>query len=205
MQSDEALSPGADKAAPPQPKREDAAALRNRLLRDWVALFAVVLAVAFLLRTFVFTFAHVDGPSMLPTLVHGDRVLVSLMAYRTDTPKRGDIAVCSYFGRDQAFVKRIVGLPHETLEIKGNVVYINGKALDEPYLDDHAMQDFGPVNLRAEEYFVLGDNRAKSGDSRNPEIGPLPVDRLLGRAIAIVWPTGRIEGISPPAYAIDRR
>jgi signal peptidase I len=180
---------------------------------------AAILA-AFLVKTFVAQAFFIPSGSMEPQLHVGDRVVVSRLAYRLHDPRRGDIVVFDEpvpageeRPADRRFVlvrwaddllqgvglrqpdgteliKRVVGLPGDVVEGRGGRVYVNGRELVEPYLPDGtATSDFGPVHVPDGDLFVLGDNRSNSADSR--VIGTIPIDSVVGRALARVWPPGR--------------
>lgn len=136
---------------------------------------------------FVIQGYRVSGACMEPHLWTGERVLVSKMAYTLNGPKRGDIVVFLY-PRDprQTFVKRIIGLPGETVSIKDGDVCVNGNPLPEPYRVNAAHGDMAPRFVPHDQYFVMGDNRDFSDDSRF--WGELPARDILGRAVACYWP-----------------
>jgi signal peptidase I len=194
------------------PPAETSQRRARRALVEWgIILVAVVLGTV-LLRTFVVQSFYIPSGSMLPTLQVGDRIIVDKLSYRFHDPRRGDIVV---FARpaleDQAYadlVKRVVGLPGETISSQNGAVYINGKRLVEPWLpagsqsftgalaggDSHPQFDLpGPVKIPPGEYYVMGDNRRDSEDSRF--FGPIPGSLIVGRAVAVVWPLGHIKGL----------
>lgn len=151
---------------------------------------AVILAV--IIRFFLFQPFYIPSGSMEPTLKPGDRIIVNKITYRFSQPRRGDIMVFKY-PRDPSrdFIKRIVGLPGETLEIKDSVVYINNKKIPQPYLPPGLQfGSFGPVNIPEGSYFMMGDNRNNSEDSR--VWGTLPRENIVGKAMFIYWPLTRI-------------
>jgi signal peptidase I len=174
---------------------EAAAKRRHRVLIDWVVVIGVALLVAFLVRTFVLAHFVVDGTSMYPTLHDDDRVFVNKLSYRLHDPNRGDVVVLHQDSgaarRD--LIKRVIALPGETVEMQSCKVFIDGRALDEPYLDPEVVTpgncggDFEPVFVAEEEVFVMGDNRPGSQDSRM--IGPIEYDDLVGRAFVVFWPS----------------
>jgi signal peptidase I len=159
----------------------------------------------------------IPSASMEPQLRAGDRVVVSRLAFRLHEPRRGDIVVfpspavppedpglveglahdvLESVGLrdpgDRELIKRVIGLPGETVEGRDGIVWIDGRRLIEPYLAEGTLTgDFGPFTLAESHVFVLGDNRTNSRDSRFPEIGPIPVDTLLGRATHRIWPPHR--------------
>ena len=173
---------------------------RRRLLIDSILSVIIALAVAFLIRTFLFEFAFVKGRSMMPTLQNGEMLFVSTLAYRTGDPQRFDVVICHYPGRMMKhfkriplnFVKRVIGLPGETVEIIEGVVHINGEPLEEPFLHPryHKFRtNREAITLGPDEYYVMGDNRDNSNDSRR--IGPLPRRMIVGKVLRILLPFGR--------------
>lgn len=187
-------------------------------------LIVVALAIALLLKSFLVQTFYIPSTSMLPTLHRGDRVLVNKLAYlggdvgRTDvivfenpngapTPDRGALgAFLRWLGEglgvaqpeNEDYIKRVVGLPGETVEIHDHTVYVDGRALAEPYLTEEARacnRDFGPVTVPPDALFVLGDNRCNSADSRFG-LGFVPVRVVVGRAFLIVWPPADAGGLA---------
>jgi len=156
----------------------------------WEILQTLVIAglLIALFRAFLFQNYVVEGQSMLNTLFPGERVIVSRISYIIGQPARGDVIVLQYPldpGRD--FVKRIIGLPGETVAIVDGQVFINGRPLPpEPYVVYPGPTDMAPLQLGPDEYFVMGDNRAGSSDSR--VWGPLPARRIIGKAWLIYYP-----------------
>lgn len=148
-------------------------------------------------RFFLYQLVIVKGRSMLSTLENGQVLWVSMLAYRLRKPRRQDVVICHYPGRrmknlpflKENFVKRIVGVPGDIVEMLAGVVYINGQPLDEPYLDPlhtRSRMTRAAVMLGADEYFVMGDNRDNSNDSRR--IGPIRRDMIVGRVQRILYP-----------------
>ncbi|NCB36851.1 MAG: signal peptidase I, partial [Clostridia bacterium] len=145
---------------------------------------------------------RVDGQSMCDTLQDQEIMLVTKPEYLLGEPQRGDVVICKYPGRTENFVKRLMGVPGDTLEIIDNVVYLNGTALDEPYLTPDRNNDgfsMAPITLTEGQYFVMGDNRDNSHDSRNyygstkPET--LTRSQIIGHVRCVVFPFGNIRGI----------
>jgi signal peptidase I len=156
----------------------------------YIVLFYVCIAVV---PNYVIQRTVVDGPSMENTLVNGENLLVEKLSFRLDALKRFDIIVFYPYGHDveEYFVKRIIGLPGETVQIIGSEIYINGEVLEEDYGKDPITYSGiaeEPITLGNEEYFVLGDNREISFDSRYEEIGIISKDNIGGRAILRIWP-----------------
>ena len=158
---------------------------------EWAKLLIGAILLALVLRSFVFTFVIVDGPSMQDLLYTDDFMLVSRLHYSLGTPQRGDVAMCHFPGSEANYVKRVIGLPGETIECRDKVTYINGQPLAEPYLTRENSWDFGPIDIPEGQYFMLGDNRLDSHDSRR--VGPLPKDMLVGRAMFVIWPLNRVH------------
>lgn len=167
-----------------------------------VLFFLAALVAALLLRIFVLSLVRVKGRSMLPTLRSGDWCFVWRLTYRLRPPRRGDVVICHYPGRrmkrlpflPQAFVKRVVGLPGDTLEVIEGVLHRNGQPVDEGYLDPARTRYFRsrpPLTLGPEEYYVLGDNRDASNDSRR--VGPLRRRDLVGRVVCVLFPPRRLR------------
>lgn len=174
---------------------EEAAARRRKAIFDWVVVIGVALLVAFLVRTFVLAHFVVDGVSMATTLHDEDRVFVNKLSYRLHDPNRGEVVVLHQLDgtSERDLIKRVIALPGETIEVQNCQVTIDGRNLDEPYLDPEAMTPGTcggnqPALLVPEEHvFVMGDNRGGSLDSR--DLGPIGENELVGRAFVVFWPT----------------
>ena len=156
----------------------------------------VVVGITFLIIHYVGQRTYVSGSSMENTLSDGDNLIVDKITYRFSDPKRYDIIVFPYqYEENTYFIKRIIGLPGETVQIVDGIIYIDGEALQESY-GREVMKNSGlaadPVTLGEDEYFVLGDNRNDSTDSRDPSVGKIPRDRIIGRAWVRVWPLSKI-------------
>lgn len=169
----------------------------------WEILKIVLLAVIIVLpiRYFLFQPFIVSGQSMEPNFEKGDYLIVDELSFRLRAPKRGEVIVFKYpFNPRQRYIKRIIGLPGEEVKIEDGVVKINGKVLDEKeYLPPEIKTEgFLEVKLRENEYFVLGDNRAASYDSRR--WGPLPKRFIIGRVVLRLWPIKAITKFQPPSY-----
>ena len=156
----------------------------------------VVVGITFLIIHYVGQRTYVSGSSMENTLSDGDNLIVDKITYRFSDPKRYDIIVFPYqYEENTYFIKRIIGLPGETVQIVDGIIYIDGEALQESY-GREVMKNSGlaadPVTLGEDEYFVLGDNRNDSTDSRDPSVGKIPRDRIIGRAWVRIWPLSKI-------------
>ena len=166
----------------------------GREAAGWAAAVAVALVLALLIRSFVFVFVKVDGPSMLDTLHTDNLLFVWRAGYLFSAPERGDVIICHfpenkyYSDTGRNYVKRIVGLPGETVSISEGCVFINGRLLEEPYLsaERQGSGSMEPVTLGEDEYFVLGDNRVNSTDSRL--VGPVKREDIVGKALQTVYP-----------------
>ena len=155
---------------------------------------------ALLIMTFVARAFTVDGSSMVPTLHDGERLMVDKLTYRFRAPQRGEIVVFRYpLNPREHYIKRIVGVPGDVVEVRDGRVYVNGTPLDEPYLDAPTLGYFAPVRVPPDHYFVLGDNRNNSEDSRDPKVGFVPRELIEGRAVWRYWPLTRISVISRPS------
>lgn len=153
----------------------------------------VVLCAAYLIITYVGQRTQVSGSSMETTLSDGDNLLVDKITYRFSEPKRFDIIVFPFqYDTDTYYIKRIIGMPSETVQIDydGNI-YINGSLLEESY-GREVIQNPGraaePITLGEDEYFVMGDNRNNSSDSRDPSVGNIHRKDIIGRAWVRIWP-----------------
>ncbi len=157
----------------------------------------VVLVLTFLVVTYVGQRTKVIGSSMEPMLSDGDNLIVDKISYRFGEPKRFDIIVFPFrYAEKTYYIKRIIGLPGETVYIDENgLIYIDGEVLKESYGKD-VIADPGrayePVTLGEDEYFVMGDNRNNSSDSRDPVVGNIHRDEFIGKAWMRIWPLNKI-------------
>ena len=163
-----------------------------RELLGMLVYVCIVLAITFLIITFVGQRTHVSGESMENTLDDGDQLIVDKLTYRFHDPERFDIIVFPFRYKDNTYyIKRIIGLPGETVQIADGEIYINGEVLEESY-GREVMQDAGlaaePITLGDDEYFVLGDNRNYSSDSRDPSVALIHRKEIIGRAWLRIWP-----------------
>ena len=161
-------------------------------LMGWLLYIIIIVGAAYLIVTFVGQRTQVSGSSMETTLSDGDQLIVDKMSYRFRNPKRYDIIVFPYrYEPNTYYIKRIIGLPGETIQIIDGYIYIDGEQLDEHY-GNELMNDPGiaaePVALGEDEYFVLGDNRNNSQDSRAVNVGVIHRKDILGRAWIRIWP-----------------
>jgi signal peptidase I len=162
---------------------------------------ALVVLVALTIRSFIAEPIRVEGDSMIPTLVHNEDMLVEKMSYWVNDPLRGDIIICFYPGYIESCVKRVIGLPGETVEIRDGIFYIDGIELDEsPYWSGEIIGEMNPVTVTARHVFVVGDNRNGSKDSRNPSVGSIPYAKVVGRVVAVVYPFHEFKTFSRVIY-----
>ena len=166
---------------------------------EWIKALLIAFGLAALIRVFLFTPIVVDGISMMPTLEDGDRMIVNKIGYTIGEPDRFDIVVF-HAPEQKDYIKRIIGLPGDTVEYRDDILYINGEPLEEPYLNQYKeavadspfTEDFtleGKLNSEVvpkNHVFVLGDNRRKSKDSRH--IGVVPIDEIIGNTKIVFWP-----------------
>ncbi|NLV71214.1 MAG: signal peptidase I [Actinobacteria bacterium] len=166
----------------------------------WVVEVVVIVAAAFILALLIQQFLvkpyAIPSPSMEPTLVEGDRVLVSRVTYNVRDPERGDIIVFEppgYEGSDP-FIKRVVAVGGDTVAVRDGVLWVNGVAQDEPYLKEGRIwEDFPETSIAPGWVWAMGDNRNNSGDSR--VFGPVSEEAIIGVAFAIYWPLGDLGGL----------
>lgn len=176
---------------------------REKELREvlgWIGYIAIIIYATFLIVTYVGQRTRVVGDSMNNTLYNEDNLIVDKISYRFRDPKRFEIVVFPYrHQEDTYYIKRIIGLPGETVQIIDGYVYIDGEELDEHY-GREVMLKAGiaakPIELGEDEYFVLGDNRNASSDSRETSVGVLHRDELIGRAWLRIWPLDSFGVIS---------
>jgi signal peptidase I len=168
----------------------------SRAAVEWGILIVAALVIAIVIRTFVFQAFYIPSESMVPTLRVGDRVLVNKLSYKLHDPRRGDIVVfkappAAATADIKDLVKRLVGLPGETIEGKDGHILINGKVLSEPYLPkDVKSRTFGPEKVPPDSYFMLGDNRQYSKDSTF--FGPIKRSQFIGRVFMRIWPPSHL-------------
>jgi signal peptidase I len=187
-------NPPAEAPAPdPGTPRGDRA---RRVALEWGVLIVAALVIAFVIKTFLFQAFYIPSESMVPTLKVGDRVLVNKLSYDLHDVHRGDIVVfkappAAQAGNIKDLVKRVIGLPGDTLEARDGNIYVNGRRLEEPYLPKGTETTNLPVTKVPAGYmFVMGDNRTASKDSR--VFGPVKESAIIGRVFVRIWPPGSI-------------
>ncbi|CAM3080294.1 signal peptidase I [Filibacter tadaridae] len=166
---------------------------------EWMKALLIAFGLAAIIRVFLFTPIVVDGESMMPTLENGDRMIVNKIGYTIGEPDRFDIVVF-HAPEKKDYIKRVIGLPGDEVEYRDDVLYVNGKSYEEPYLDpykaeviegtlteDFTLEEKIQSNVvPAGHVFVMGDNRRKSKDSRH--IGAVAIDEIIGNTSIVFWP-----------------
>src|SRR6201988_1784296 len=169
----------------------------HRELRVWASGLVVALGLAMIIIVFFYQPVKVEGTSMAPLLSDQERIFINKFVYHFEPIGRGDVVVFWYpLDRTKSFIKRVVGLPGDEVEIRRGRVYINGKTLEEPYVPSQYIDTaaYGPVQIPRDEYFVMGDHRISSNDSRI--FGPVPSAFIYGKAVFAYWPWTQFGSIS---------
>ncbi len=162
-------------------------------LLDWVIDIAIAGIIVYIITTFAFQNMYVVGSSMSPTLTHGETVLINKITYRYNTPRRNEIVSFRHVDASKSemnIVKRIVGLPGDKIEIIDNILYLNDQVHEE--VPSRGNMEY-PLIVPEDSYFVLGDNKANSMDSRYLEIGMIPGKELTGKIVIRIWPFWKIK------------
>jgi signal peptidase I len=169
--------------------------------RELIITAVLALVVFFALRLTIDT-VIIIGISMEPSFHSGQRILISKVTYQIREPERGDVIVFSPVnGEDKDLIKRIIALPNDTVEVKDNAVYVNGKRLEEPYIKNTPRYHLDELKVPANSYFVLGDNRNQSNDSHNGWV--VPHQNIIGKAWLSIWPPP--EWGLVPKYALQEQ
>jgi signal peptidase I len=165
--------------------------LFQRLAREFITALLPAVLIAFFVNVFIAQAAMVeDGPSMQPNLYVGYRMMTEKISYRFHEPRRGDIVIAKPGDSQITLVKRVIGLPGETIESKDGHTYINGQAIDEPWVANFGGRYLAPTRIPEGYVFIIGDNRPISHDSR--AIGPISIEDIEGRVIFVYWPPNEI-------------
>ena len=162
----------------------------KREIFEWIMVFVVAAAMAFVVRTFIFEPVRVDGSSMLNTLTDSEFMIATKFDYLFGDPQRFDIVICNYPNTSDGMyrVKRVIGMPGETIQLFGGELYVNGEMMEQNFDMHSATQNFGPFTVPEDHYFVIGDNRSNSKDSRSILVGPLKRSEIKGHVRAVVFP-----------------
>ncbi len=177
---------------------EVAASHRSHFLREIVETVLLTVAIFLLVNAATGRF-RIEGASMEPNLHDSEYVLIDKVSYRLHAPERGDIIVFERQGNERDYIKRIIGLPGDTVQISGGRVLVNGIALDEPYLNQATHTDIPAWQVEEGRYFVMGDNRNNSSDSR--AFGSIPLKDIVGRAWLVYWPPSDWAAVPHHTYA----
>jgi signal peptidase I len=169
---------------PALPPRSEQSQPLSVFFREIVEVLLLTFLIFWLVNSLVGRY-RIDGNSMNPTLFNGEYLIINNFVYDLDEPQRGDIIVFKHPRNELNLIKRVIGLPGDVVEINGGRVQVNGTTLDEPYIQDFPDNDNSWV-VPEDQYFVMGDNRDNSSDSR--AWGFLPKDHLLGKALFVYWP-----------------
>jgi signal peptidase I len=179
----------AEPSAPPHPLRAE--------IRIWTRDLLIAIGLALVIIVFLYQPVKVEGTSMAPLLSDQERIFINKFVYRFEPIQRGDVVVFWYpLDHSKSFIKRVVGLPGETVEIRRGAVYVDGKMVPEPYVPPQYedLSDFAPKTVPPDSYFVMGDHRISSNDSR--VFGPVGSSFIYGRAVFAYWPVDHFGSIS---------
>jgi signal peptidase I len=171
----------------------------SRELKVWGRDIAIALGLAVFIIVFLYQPVKVEGTSMAPLLSDQERIFINKYLYRFEPIHRGDVVVFWYpLDRSMSFIKRVIGLPGDTIDIRAGELYVNGKHVPEPYVPPRYFDDsnYGPITVPPDEYFVMGDHRDSSNDSRI--FGPVPRKFIYGKAVFAYWPFNEFGEISAP-------
>ena len=158
-------------------------------IKDWVVSIVIAVVLAMIIRTFVVELYLVDGPSMRPTLQHAQRLVVNKFIYHFRAPEKGEVLIFRY-PKDPSrdFIKRVIAVPGDTIEIKDGNVFVNGELQNEDYILSKCRGDYPKSTIPEGHIFVMGDNRNNSEDSRFPDVGFVPFELIKGKAMVVFWP-----------------
>lgn len=167
---------------------------KTRLHLEIIEILIIVFALSWFMKTYLVQFAQVGGSTMLPTLSQNNIVLVDKFFHiKMNTMERGDIVAYLSPEEDSIEIKRLIGLPGDTVEIRNGYTYVNGQPLYEPYAQIPVSYTFEPIIVSEDELFVLNDNRTEEGDSRSD--GNLSFNKLKGKALLCVWPLTSMKSL----------
>lgn len=163
-------------------------------IKDWVVSIIIAIVLAFFIRYFIVELYMVEGPSMRPTLINGERLVVNKFIYRFKQPEKGDIVVFRY-PRDPSrdFIKRVIGVAGDVIEVKDGKVFLNGQLLNESYILERTRGSYPAATIPDGHIFVMGDNRNNSEDSRFRDVGFVSLEMLKGKAVMVFWPFDQMK------------
>lgn len=186
----ENLPSGAEVLPAPLPKRKS----WGPALREMLETILMTVVIFFMIRFAVENY-RIEGFSMEPNFHDGQFLLVNKVWYKIDHPQRGDVIIFHFpLNETKNYIKRVIGLPGETVQVRAGRVYVNDVLMQEQFPFNHAYYDWGPITLSPDEYFVLGDNRPESSDSHF--WGPVPSKDIVGKAWVSYWPP-QLWGVVP--------
>lgn len=174
-------------------KKEKPKKSLKRELLEWAITLGCAVALALLIRALVFEPFVVKGDSMNDTLINGEVMFTTKFDYLLGEPQRFNVVICRYPNRDENFVKRIVGVPGDTVAVRDGYLYVNGERQEEPYIAHRPNYTMEEYTVQPGEFFVLGDNRASSNDSHL--VGPLKREQIVSHVRAVFFPFGKTRGI----------
>ena len=162
--------------------------------KDWIVSIVIAVALALFIRQSIVELYVVDGPSMRPTLLSEERLVVNKFVYRVRNPERGALIVFKY-PRDTSrdFIKRVIAVPGDTIKIEDGRVYVNRELKDEPYILEKTLSDYPEATVPEGHIFVMGDNRNNSEDSRFADVGFVPYELVKGKAVLVFWPLDNMK------------
>jgi signal peptidase I len=187
----------APQSGSPNPAESAAAPPLRRELRSWTRDLAIALGLAIVVMIFLYQPVKVEGTSMYPLLSDQERIFINKFVYRFEPIERGDVVVFWYpLDRSKSFIKRVVGLPGETIEIRSGHVYIDGQDLADQYVPPGYLDgsNSAPRRIPADSYFVMGDHRDSSNDSR--VFGPVSRQFIYGKAVFAYWPVDHFGSLT---------
>ena len=191
------LLPPAEGTPPPAAAPAEAPSKRSHVVREIVET-VLLTAFIFLVVNAATGRFRIEGQSMEPNLHDGEYVLIDKVSYMLHPPERGDVVVLTR-PNDRDFIKRVIGLPGDTVEIRNGHVIVNGTVLDEPYLNQPVHTDYPSQKVEDGRYFVMGDNRNNSSDSRS--FGSIAAADIVGRAWVVYWPPADWAVVPHHTYA----
>src|SRR6202171_5109571 len=189
--SSASISPNTSSEQPPS-----LLSLRHEI-RVWTRDLLIAIGLALVIIVFLYQPVKVEGTSMAPLLSDQERIFINKFVYRFEAIHRGDVVVFWYpLDRSKSFIKRVIALPGETVQIRQGVVMVNGKVIPEPYVPAQYedANDYGPMRVPKDSYFVMGDHRISSNDSR--VFGPVATRFIYGRAVFAYWPVDHFGSLS---------
>jgi signal peptidase I len=199
--SEDLTTPATDSVSPPSPAPTEAPPPRANLLREIIETVLLTAVIFLLVNTATGRF-RIEGQSMEPNLHDNEYVLIDKISYLLHPPERGDVIVLLR-PSERDYIKRVIGLPGDTIEVRARQVIVNGVPLTEPYIPDPPNYTYGPIMVEPDRYFVLGDNRNNSSDSHS--FGTVAAKDIVGRAWLVYWPPSAWGAVPHYSYAAVAR